>query len=321
MKPNIMQNDISNITRSKKYQPGMKFNMLTLLEPTIERRNSSVVWKCKCECGNIAYITARNLRTTKSCGCLRHKNKLDIKPGDVFGKLTVVEEIPERDSTRRIHYRCKCECGNISTPSGSDLKSGNSTSCGKCSPFWNYIKYTDLTNQKFGKLTALKPITDKEDECYKNQSGRSMFWLCHCECGNDIKISANHLTQGRSRSCGCMLGKESIGEQQIKKILKDNHILFKTEISFNDLKQTNKLRYDFGIFDNKGNLLRLIEFDGEQHYEEQSFFKQTLTDIKNNDIIKNKYAKENNIPLVRIPYWERDKMTLEMLLGKEYLIE
>lgn len=46
-----------------------------------------------------------------------------------------------------------------------------------------------------------------------------------------------------------------------------------------------------------------------------------LTSIKNNDIIKNKYSKDNNIPLVRIPYWERDKMTLDMLLGKEYLIE
>ena len=46
-----------------------------------------------------------------------------------------------------------------------------------------------------------------------------------------------------------------------------------------------------------------------------------LTSTKNNDIIKNKSSKDNNIPLVRIPYWERDKMTLDMLLGKEYLIE
>lgn len=49
--------------------------------------------------------------------------------------------------------------------------------------------------------------------------------------------------------------------------------------------------------------------------------KHDLIFTKNNDIIKNKYSKDNNIPLVRIPYWERNKMTLEMLLGKEYLIE
>lgn len=40
-----------------------------------------------------------------------------------------------------------------------------------------------------------------------------------------------------------------------------------------------------------------------------------------NDEIKNNYCKENNIPLVRIPYWERDNISLEKILGKEYLIE
>ena len=31
------------------------------------------------------------------------------------------------------------------------------------------------------------------------------------------------------------------------------------------------------------------------------------------------YAKENNIELIRIPYWERDNITLEMILGNQYL--
>ena len=39
-----------------------------------------------------------------------------------------------------------------------------------------------------------------------------------------------------------------------------------------------------------------------------------------NDMLKNKLAKENNIPLVRIPYWERDNITLDLLLGNKYLI-
>ena len=29
----------------------------------------------------------------------------------------------------------------------------------------------------------------------------------------------------------------------------------------------------------------------------------------------------NNIQLVRIPYWERDNITLEMILGNKYLIK
>lgn len=36
--------------------------------------------------------------------------------------------------------------------------------------------------------------------------------------------------------------------------------------------------------------------------------------------MKNEWAKEHNIPLVRIPYWERDKITLDMILGDKYLV-
>ena len=36
--------------------------------------------------------------------------------------------------------------------------------------------------------------------------------------------------------------------------------------------------------------------------------------------MKNDYAFTHNIPLVRIPYWERDHITLEMILGDEYII-
>lgn len=36
--------------------------------------------------------------------------------------------------------------------------------------------------------------------------------------------------------------------------------------------------------------------------------------------MKNEWAKKHNIPLVRIPYWERDKITLDMILKDEYLV-
>ena len=37
--------------------------------------------------------------------------------------------------------------------------------------------------------------------------------------------------------------------------------------------------------------------------------------------MKNEYALSHNIPLVRIPYWERDNITLEMILEDKYLIK
>jgi len=54
----------------------------------------------------------------------------------------------------------------------------------------------------------------------------------------------------------------------------------------------------------------LIEYDGEFHYKPARYSKdknKMLVKLKyqqENDNIKNIYCKNNNIPLLRIPYWE-----------------
>ena len=52
---------------------GQRFGRLSVLRPTEERVRKSVVWECRCDCGNTAYVTSKNLKSgiTKSCGCLR----------------------------------------------------------------------------------------------------------------------------------------------------------------------------------------------------------------------------------------------------------
>ena len=41
-----------------------RYGHLTIIEATKERKNSYVVYKCKCDCGNIAYRTKSSLRTS-----------------------------------------------------------------------------------------------------------------------------------------------------------------------------------------------------------------------------------------------------------------
>lgn len=228
--------------------------------------------------------------------------------GQRFGHLTVIEDTGKR-LHRSIIWKCKCDCGNEHEVTSNNLNGGQVNSCGKQNcPY--HKTFENLKGQRFGKLIAMYPTSMKD--------GSHMYWVCQCDCGNQTEVASNHLKKGDVQSCGCI--KTSIGEMNIKKILEENNIQYQEQITFDDLKNIKSLRYDFGIYQN-GNLIRLIEFDGIQHFEEQDYFTHSLTETKNNDIIKNKYAKDNNIPLVRIPYWERDKMTLEMLLGKEYLIE
>lgn len=228
--------------------------------------------------------------------------------GQRFGHLTVIKDTGKR-LHRSIIWKCKCDCGNEHEVTSNNLNGGQVNSCGKQNcPY--HRTFENLKGQRFGKLVAMYPTSMKD--------GSHMYWVCQCDCGNQHEVSSNSLKRGSTQSCGCIA--TSIGEMNIKKILEDNNIEYKEQITFDDLRNIKPLRYDFGIYEN-GELVRLIEFDGIQHFEEQSYFTHNLISTKNNDIIKNRYSKNNNIPLVRIPYWERDKMTLDMLLGEEYLVE
>ena len=60
----------------------------------------------------------------------------------------------------------------------------------------------------------------------------------------------------------------------------------------------------------------LIEYDGAQHYEECGhgwFTEEKLQEIKKRDEYKTKWCKENNIPLIRIPYTEYENLSIEMI--------
>ena len=80
-----------------------------------------------------------------------------------------------------------------------------------------------------------------------------------------------------------------------------------TEISFDECinpETSHKLFFDYGIYKDDG--LYLIEVDGEYHYKNVVGRNELLLQ-QQRDEIKNKYCKENNIKLIRIPYWEFDK--------------
>lgn len=52
---------------------GQEFGKLEAIEKTDERdkNNGSIIWKCKCECGNTKNVSLKDLRdgTVRSCGC------------------------------------------------------------------------------------------------------------------------------------------------------------------------------------------------------------------------------------------------------------
>lgn len=222
-----------------------------------------------------------------------------------FGKLVVIKRVPNKN--KRTMWLCKCDCGNEVEVRSDQLRGGITKSCGCL--HMEQVKsigknnFKDLTGQKFGKLTAKQPIFNENKKRYD--------WLCQCDCGNDIIVLGSSLISGNTQSCGCI---KSMGESNVKKILNENNINY---ISQYRVMINNKLYiYDFAIIENN-QIIKLIEFDGIQHYGRISgwFTEERYKDLVASDIIKNQYALANNIPLVRIPYTERDNITLETLLG------
>lgn len=244
--------------------------------------------------------------------------KKDMMIGKKFGKLLVLERTGV-DNQGCILYKCQCDCINktVVIVRGANLRNGHSKSCG-CGRYQTRAKSCNsipIIGNRFGKLIPLYRVED-----YVSPRGQKQpRYHCKCDCGNFIDVVVESLRNNQTQSCGCE--KRSIGEVNIAKVLQENGILFEQEKQFDNLTNpdTNKqLRYDFYLPDYN----RLIEFDGLQHSKINEYFGGRLAFEKRQklDQIKNEYAKIHQIELIRIPYEERDLITIELLLGNKYLI-
>lgn len=122
-----------------------RFGRLVAEYPTEKRICSSVVWHCRCDCGNNCDVASVNLQngSTKSCGCLQkeaakkqiEKNRnpkfKDIS-GRTFGELTALYPVldAKRGNNVCMTWHCLCSCGKKVDVSYQCLARGSTISCG-----------------------------------------------------------------------------------------------------------------------------------------------------------------------------------------------
>ncbi|MEH2957808.1 hypothetical protein [Candidatus Merdisoma sp. JLR.KK006] len=90
---------------------GTRFGQLEAIERTEQKSGNSYIYKCKCDCGNICYVSSANLKngSTKSCGCLAaavHKETIKKASGirenfyvDGSDIINIVSDEPRCDNT------------------------------------------------------------------------------------------------------------------------------------------------------------------------------------------------------------------------------
>lgn len=158
-------------------QPGFISGRLTVVSEAEKDRFGKRWWACKCSCGNEVVVAGRSLagRKTLSCGCLRWDNK--VKPGDVYGRLTVIG-VYGRGSRGDVTWECLCSCGNTHVTTSSNLTRGHTNSCGcYCSEVRAELSTTHgMTGTRVYSIwkDMKARCNDPNQQEYKNYGGRGI---------------------------------------------------------------------------------------------------------------------------------------------------
>ena len=198
---------------------------------------------------------------------------------------------------KQAYATCQCECGTIKSVRVLNILYGYSKDCGCGRKKLLREKETkNLVGQRFGKLTVTELL--EESNKFKRRQ-----YKCKCDCGNEIITSSICLISGHTKSCGCLLSYHNMYIDQFLTKNQINHISEYPVIIDN-------IRYRYDFYLPEYNLF--IEYDGEQHYIPPKYCgdnieanQKILEKTQQHDKIKNQYCEENNIELLRIPYWEQ----------------
>lgn len=290
---------------------GNIYGELKVLHLAEQRQGKHIMWTCLCSCGKITDVWSANLKNgnSKTCGDFNAHRKtnlekvwnqnLDDLTGKQFGDWIVKEKDRNSILTKWI---CECQnCGTVKSVFANALKTWQSTSCG-CK------KYKEsLTNMKIGHwLVGEKSRRKRPNEHY------CATYFCTCDCGTQRYVDSSRLKNRTSLSCGCV---KSRANEYIASVLKENGILYTPEYKFEDLFGPNNgfLRFDFAIHDQFGNVICLLEYQGEQHYRNDIEFGKQQREIT--DKAKKRYCKQKQIPLFEIKYTDDIDVKLNRILS------
>lgn len=95
-------------------------------------------------------------------------------------------------------WLCICDCGREKICKTLDLTSGNVRSCGCLSGPYRI----DLTGHRSGRLVVLRHVRNE-----RYDGGSRVWWLCQCDCGNEIEVRGDAIRGDAVHSCGC-IGRE-----------------------------------------------------------------------------------------------------------------
>lgn len=247
-------------------------------------------------CGHLLYQTPNHfLRDKRRCQYCHNGNR---KSPELFAKKfkeIMGDEYTQLESYYKSHEKIlvkhnKCDRTYRVTPDsilqGRKCPLCNGTRRKKPEEFSDEV--TKLTNGEYSYISG-----------YKNNRSEVLFK--HLSCGKVYKARPHDFLNGNR----CPYCNQSKGEKMIQDVLDELNITYEIQKYFKDCGNKNQwLPFDFYI----PSLNLLLEYDGIQHFKPVKYFggMNKLKDQQRRDKVKNDYAKEKGISLLRIPYNLKD---------------
>jgi len=314
-KPKRQCNKCSQESKKNTYEKVKEFiennSKCVLLNPHKPRITSKEDLLLKCECGAEFKTTFNQFKSGNKRRCNKCNHSYVLSYEEV--KLYIEQESKGNcelinTSIRgwRDKFYLKCLCGNIFKSSLDSIYRHKKFRCNGC--FHRYrASLARLTEFELNKLLQDNGCSLVSD--YSSYVNNSSIIDIRCSCGEvfstNVKTFSDKLKP--KTKCDRCTGNISRGEQLVEEYLKSNNMIFKRQYTFSDCKNKNVLPFDFAVFNSLGDLLCLIEYDGQQHFEPIDHWggEVGFKYRKINDRIKEVYCKERNIPLIRVPYYEK----------------
>ena len=258
--------------------------------------NNSIKLKMECCKGHECEISWGNFQQGKRCKYCRAEEKkwsLDYISDylNQYGYKLIKEVKQVSKGTRR--FLIECPCGHQYEVNFIKFKNNNRR-CPICQDqtfTYDYVKEY-IESQGYELL----------EEEYIN-TGTEMK-LKHKKCGSILYTTFHSFKNGKDGGKRCLRCKEKIykGEEKVKQYLDNMNIDYIPQKRFNDCRDIQPLPFDIYI----PSLNLAIEYDGEQHFDPKHSFNGEIGfgETVLHDAMKNAYCKDNNINLLRIPYWE-----------------
>lgn len=296
-----------------------------LLSKEYKNRFTPLLVKCR-KCGEV-YETTWELfgksktKTCKKCAEKIRQERNKNNPNGHYYSLSEIKSLCESTNESILlstkydsceNLKLKCKCGEIYEQNfyhiKGKLKNNLPILCPKCMKKTVDNSFRNTENEinefifnKYGYQKFI--IIDYEN--YTNEHEKNKYQCT--KCGHTFTSNLNNLIYSE-RLCPECETEYSKGVYSIIHYLSDKNINFEMEKKFDNCKYERPLPFDFYLPDYNC----CIEYDGEQHIRATTLYggEEGLKKVKLRDSIKNKYCKDNNIPLLRISHKENENINM-----------